>query len=75
MSATELDLIVIGGGVNGAGIARDAAGRGLSVVLCEQGDLGGVTSSAHSEADVGPTLEAFEGTIRELIADRRIGRH
>jgi glutamate-1-semialdehyde 2,1-aminomutase len=37
--------------------------------------LGGVTSSAHSEADVGPTLEAFEGTIRELIADRRIGRH
>ena len=34
-----VDLLVIGGGINGAGIARDAAGRGLSVVLCEQDDL------------------------------------
>ncbi len=41
-----VDLLVIGGGINGAGIARDAAGRGLSVVLCEQGDLAGGTSSA-----------------------------
>ena len=34
-----VDLFVIGGGVNGAGIARDAAGRGLSVILCEKDDL------------------------------------
>jgi glycerol-3-phosphate dehydrogenase len=40
------DLAIIGGGINGCGIARDAAGRGLSVFLCEQGDLGGATSSA-----------------------------
>ncbi|HJM52327.1 MAG TPA: FAD-dependent oxidoreductase, partial [Alphaproteobacteria bacterium] len=35
------DLLIIGGGINGVGIARDAAGRGLAVTLCEQGDLGG----------------------------------
>ncbi|MBV9317390.1 MAG: glycerol-3-phosphate dehydrogenase [Gammaproteobacteria bacterium] len=40
------DLLVIGGGVNGTGIARDAAGRGLSVILCEQDDLAAHTSSA-----------------------------
>ena len=34
-----IDLLVIGGGINGAGIARDAAGRGLSVILCEKDDL------------------------------------
>ena len=33
------DLLIIGGGINGTGIARDAAGRGLSVVLCEKNDL------------------------------------
>ena len=40
------DLVVVGGGINGTGIARDAAGRGLSVLLLEQGDLAGATSSA-----------------------------
>ena len=40
MPAANYDLLVIGGGINGAGIARDAAGRGLSVPLVEQGDLG-----------------------------------
>src|SRR3984893_2641225 len=45
----NVDLLVIGGGVNGAGIARDAAGRGLAVMLCEQGDLAGATSSASSK--------------------------
>ena len=44
-----IDLLVIGGGINGAGIARDAAGRGLSVVLCEQGDLAEATSSRSSK--------------------------
>ena len=39
------DLAIIGGGINGCGIARDAAGRGLSVFLCEMGDLAGGTSS------------------------------
>ena len=43
------DLLIIGGGINGAGIACDAAGRGLSVALCEQGDLAGQTSSASSK--------------------------
>src|SRR5471030_83824 len=43
------DLAIIGGGINGAGIARDAAGRGLSVLLLEQGDLAGGTSSASTK--------------------------
>ena len=48
--ASELfDLVIIGGGINGAGIARDAAGRGLKVALCEQGDLACATSSASSK--------------------------
>ena len=45
-ASTSCDLLVIGGGVNGTGIARDAAGRGLSVILCEQDDLAAHTSSA-----------------------------
>ncbi|RCV89459.1 glycerol-3-phosphate dehydrogenase [Billgrantia montanilacus] len=44
-----LDLFIIGGGINGTGIANDAAGRGLDVGLCEQGDLAGATSSASSK--------------------------
>ena len=49
--STELtyDVIVIGAGINGAGIAADAAGRGLSVLLCEQNDLANATSSASSK--------------------------
>lgn len=46
---TKVDLLVIGGGINGTGIARDAAGRGLSVLLCEQDDLACATSSASSK--------------------------
>jgi glycerol-3-phosphate dehydrogenase len=46
---TDYDLIVIGGGINGAGIARDAAGRGLSTLLVESGDLAGATSSASTK--------------------------
>ena len=41
----DFDLAIIGGGINGAGIARDAAGRGLSVLLIEQNDLASGTSS------------------------------
>src|ERR1043166_6062247 len=42
----DYDLAIIGGGINGTGIARDAAGRGLRVLLLEQSDLGAGTSSA-----------------------------
>ena len=47
--STLYDIAIIGGGVNGCGIARDAAGRGLKVLLCEKGDLGGATSSASTK--------------------------
>ena len=49
MTGNSYDILVIGRGINGACIARDAAGRGLSVMLCEMGDLGGATSSASSK--------------------------
>jgi glycerol-3-phosphate dehydrogenase len=45
----SVDLLVVGGGINGAGIARDAAGRGLTVLLVEQDDLGAHTSSSSSK--------------------------
>ena len=44
-----VDVLIVGGGINGAGIAADASGRGLSVLLCEQGDLASATSSASSK--------------------------
>jgi glycerol-3-phosphate dehydrogenase len=47
--AQPYDIAVIGGGVNGCGIARDAAGRGMSVLLLEQGDLASATSSSSSK--------------------------
>ena len=46
---TLYDMFIIGGGVNGCGIARDAAGRGLSVMLCEKDDLAQATSSASTK--------------------------
>jgi glycerol-3-phosphate dehydrogenase len=49
MAETIFDIAVIGGGVNGCGVARDAAGRGLKVVLFERGDLAGATSSASTK--------------------------
>jgi glycerol-3-phosphate dehydrogenase len=67
------DLLVIGGGINGAGIARDAAGRGLSVVLCERDDLAGHTSSASSKLIHGGLryLEHREfGLVRKALAER-----
>lgn len=45
----QVDLLVIGGGINGVGIARDAAGRGISVLLCEKDDLAAHTSSASTK--------------------------
>ena len=67
------DLLVIGGGINGCGIARDAAGRGLSVVLAEKGDLAGATSSASTKLFHGGLryLEYFEfRLVREALIER-----
>ena len=73
MSAT--DLFVIGGGINGTGIARDAAGRGLSVRLAEQGDLAGATSSASTKLFHGGLryLEFLElRLVRESLREREV---
>lgn len=67
------DLCIIGGGINGTGIARDAAGRGLKVLLLEQGDLGGCTSSNSSKMIHGGLryLEFYEfGLVRKSLAER-----
>ena len=45
----DTDILIIGGGINGVGIARDLAGRGLRVTLCEKDDLAGATSSASTK--------------------------
>lgn len=69
------DLLIIGGGVNGAGIARDAAGRGLKVALVEAGDLGGGTSSASTKLIHGGLryLEFYEfGLVAKALAEREV---
>ncbi len=71
------DLLIIGAGINGAGIARDAAGRGLSVLLCEQGDIAGATSSASSKMIHGGLryLEHYEfRLVAEALAEREVMR-
>lgn len=70
-----LDLFIIGGGINGCGIARDAAGRGLSVALAEMDDLASATSSASTKLFHGGLryLEYFEfRLVREALAEREI---
>jgi glycerol-3-phosphate dehydrogenase len=70
-----VDLLVIGGGVNGAGIARDAVGRGLSVVLCEKGDLAEGTSSRSGKLVHGGLryLEYYEfRLVREALIEREV---
>ncbi|HVL70676.1 MAG TPA: glycerol-3-phosphate dehydrogenase [Beijerinckiaceae bacterium] len=69
------DLLIVGGGINGAGIARDAAGRGLSVMLVEKDDLAGATSSASSKLIHGGLryLEHYEfRLVREALAEREV---
>ncbi len=69
------DLLVIGGGVTGSGIARDAAGRGLSVALIDTGDFGGATSGSSSRLAHGGLryLESFEfGLVFESLRERRL---
>ena len=70
-----VDLFIIGGGINGCGIARDAAGRGLSVALAEMGDLGQATSSASTKLFHGGLryLEYFEfRLVREALREREV---
>lgn len=75
LSEDIYDLLIIGGGINGAGIAADAAGRGLSVLLVDKGDLGGATSSASSKLIHGGLryLEQFEfRLVREALKEREV---
>jgi len=70
-----VDLLVVGGGVNGTGIARDAAGRGYSVLLCEQHDLASHTSSASTKLIHGGLryLEGFHfALVRKALQEREI---
>jgi len=69
------DLLIVGGGINGAGIARDAAGRGLSVLLCEQDDLAAHTSSASTKLVHGGLryLEQFDfRLVRKALKEREV---
>ena len=72
------DILIIGGGINGTGIARDASGRGLSVILCEQFDLANETSSRSSKMIHGGLryLEYYEfRLVREALAEREVMLH
>ena len=67
------DVFVVGGGINGCGIARDAAGRGLSVCLAEKDDLGGKTSSGSTKLIHGGLryLEHYEfNLVRKALIER-----
>ena len=75
MSADVFDIAVIGGGINGAGIARDAAGRGARVLLLERGDLAVGTSSNSTKLIHGGLryLEHYEfALVREALSEREI---
>ncbi|GLQ20946.1 glycerol-3-phosphate dehydrogenase [Algimonas porphyrae] len=72
---TSTDLLIIGGGINGTAIARDAAGRGLSVILCEKDDLARHTSSASTKLIHGGLryLEYYEfRLVREALIEREV---
>ncbi|MEO6407310.1 MAG: glycerol-3-phosphate dehydrogenase [Burkholderiaceae bacterium] len=74
-SAAPCDVLVVGGGINGAGIARDLAGRGLGVVLCEQDDLAQHTSSSSTKLIHGGLryLEYYEfALVRKALAEREV---
>jgi glycerol-3-phosphate dehydrogenase len=71
----DFDLAVIGGGINGAGIARDAAGRGIRVLLVEQNDLASATSSASTKLIHGGLRYLEQGAlrlVREALAEREV---
>jgi glycerol-3-phosphate dehydrogenase len=73
--ALECDVLVAGGGINGAAIARDAAGRGLAVIVCEQADLASYTSSASTKLIHGG-LRYLEhghiGLVRKALRERQV---
>ena len=75
MPDQSFDLCVIGGGIHGAAIARDAAGRGLKVILAEKGDYASATSSASSKLIHGG-LRYLElgrlGLVRESLLERTL---
>jgi glycerol-3-phosphate dehydrogenase len=71
----DVDLLVVGGGINGVGIARDAAGRGLNVVLCEKDDLASHTSSSSTKLIHGGLryLEYYEfSLVRKALQEREV---
>ena len=71
----DFDLAIVGGGINGAGIARDAAGRGLRVLLVEQNDLASGTSSASTKLIHGGLRYLEHGwfrLVREALAEREV---
>jgi glycerol-3-phosphate dehydrogenase len=71
----DCDVLVVGGGINGAGIARDLAGRGLRTVLCEQHDLASHTSSASTKLVHGGLryLEFYDfGLVRKSLIEREV---
>ena len=73
--ALQVDLLVVGGGINGAGIARDAAGRGLTVALCERGDFASGTSSRSSKLVHGGLRYLEHGEfrlVREALGEREV---
>jgi glycerol-3-phosphate dehydrogenase len=71
----DFDLAIIGGGINGVGLARDAAGRGLKVLLVEQNDLASGTSSASTKLIHGGLRYLAQGAfrlVREALAEREV---
>ena len=74
-STSHYDLLIIGGGINGTAIARDAAGRGLNVLLCERDDLASHTSSASTKLIHGGLryLEYYEfNLVRHALKEREV---
>ena len=75
LAQQDCDLLIVGGGINGAGIARDAAGRGLRVILCEQHDLAQHTCSASTKLIHGGLryLEYYEfKLVRKALQEREV---
>jgi glycerol-3-phosphate dehydrogenase len=75
IAGRSFDLLVVGGGINGTGIARDAAGRGLQTLLCEQHDLASHTSSASTKLIHGGVryLEFYDfALVRKALREREV---
>src|ERR1700719_5166550 len=73
--SSDFDLAIVGGGINGVGIARDAAGRGLRVLLVEQNDLASGTSSASTKLIHGGLRYLEHGwvrLVRQALTERRV---